>query len=96
MIDRYISECIDRSDLRRVRLVEDAHFKKMISGDGSAADYIFYLTNRASGRWADKRALISNTNINSNKVTVSPFKDFKEDELDAIVNGITNRIKPEG
>lgn len=51
---------------------------------------MFYLMNRVSHRWVDKRAVVNNTNIN--KVTVNPLKDVKDEELDAIASGITNRL----
>jgi len=53
-IDRYIKACQEKSNDRRVAAVEDAYFKKLIDGKGSAADYIFWLTNRCPDRWINK------------------------------------------
>lgn len=36
---------------KRVDAVEKAFLKKLLSGEASAACYVFYLCNRASDRW---------------------------------------------
>ena len=53
-IDRFIKACQEHSNDKRVSAVEDALFKKLIDGKGSAADYIFWLTNRCPDRWINK------------------------------------------
>jgi len=53
-IDRYITVCLVRQNDKRTDAVEDAHFKKMIDGNGSAADYIFYLCNRRPEKWQNR------------------------------------------
>lgn len=50
-IDKYITACLAKQNDKRIDAVEDAHFKKMIDGSGSAADYIFYLCNRRPKKW---------------------------------------------
>jgi len=45
----------------RIQFVEDAVFKAACEGNMTAM--IFFLTNRAPGRWADRRALVNNTNV---------------------------------
>lgn len=43
----------------RIEKVEDALYKSALAGNVTAQ--IFFLTNRASSDWADKRALVNNT-----------------------------------
>lgn len=45
----------------RIQLVEDALFTNCLKGNVTAQ--IFFLTNRASAKWADRRALVNNTNV---------------------------------
>lgn len=71
-IERYIKACMERSDNKRTDVVEDAFFKKLASGEGSPTDYIFYLTNRRSGRWKHQNALINvGVNVENNSTHVS-------------------------
>lgn len=89
MIDRYISVCMERCSKKRVVAVEDAFLRKLLDGKGSAADYIFWLTNRAPQMWQDRRALIGNVNvntkINSDNRSVR-FERCSDEELRAIIN----------
>jgi len=50
---------------------------------------MFYLMNRAPERWADKRALVNNTNIIRN--IVNPLSILKDEELDGIITGVTQK-----
>jgi hypothetical protein len=71
IVDRYIMACLNRCDKRRVSAVEDALFKKLIEGNAAPAEYIFFLTNRASDKWKDRRAmpsLIANASATSEAI----------------------------
>ena len=57
------------SDKKRSDAVEDAFFKKLISGEGSAMDYIFFLTNRAGDRWKHQNALVQLDNSQHTHLT---------------------------
>lgn len=57
---------------------------KEVAGDVTAQ--IFFLMNRAPERWADKRALINNININKNTVN-NPISKLTDEALDGIING---------
>lgn len=48
----------------RNKQVEDAFFKTLIGGKAHPISYIFYLTNRLSDRWKDKRAVSSASFVN--------------------------------
>jgi hypothetical protein len=55
-------KCVEVSDERRLSIVEDSLLKACQEGNVTAM--IFFLTNRASKRWADKRAVINNSIVN--------------------------------
>jgi hypothetical protein len=88
-IDRYITACINRCENKRVVIVEDALAKAAQEGNTTAM--IFFLTNRCPERWADRRAIVNNTNNNIVKVTVNPVKQFKDEELDGIISNAFKR-----
>jgi ribosomal protein L16 Arg81 hydroxylase len=58
ILDRAVTNIIES----RIQLVEDALYKNAIEGNVTAQ--IFYLTNRNSDRWKDKRAVVNNTIFN--------------------------------
>lgn len=41
----------ERGQNTRNEIVEDAHFRRLASGQGSGSEYEFYLTNRRTDRW---------------------------------------------
>lgn len=43
------------ADRKRVEAVEDSLFCRIVAGNASAAETLFYLMNRAPDRWQDKR-----------------------------------------
>jgi hypothetical protein len=49
-------------DAKRVAIAEDALMRAV--GEGNTTALIFFLTNRAPERWADRRALVNNTIVN--------------------------------
>lgn len=49
--DKAVIEAVRTEDSVRVRMVEDSLFAKLIKGDATAAEMIFYLCNRAPERW---------------------------------------------
>jgi hypothetical protein len=66
----------------RIQVVEDALYKTACNGNTTAQ--IFFLTNRASERWADKRALVNNHVVNN--ITNNPYKNINEDDLKLIAS----------
>lgn len=56
---------------------------------GNVSAQLAWLYSRWPEKWQDKRGVINNTNIN--KVTVNPFKDFKDEELDEILAGVKTK-----
>jgi hypothetical protein len=48
-------------------VVEDKLYSRLVKGEASPAEYIFYLCNRAQDRWK-RNALVNNTIINQNKL----------------------------
>ena len=63
MIDRYILKCMGWGEEERIDLVEDAHLKRLLKGNASAADYEFYLTRRRPKRWPKREAFNNNINV---------------------------------
>jgi transposase-like protein len=66
-LDELIRNTIDS----RIQVVEDALFKKALEGNTTAM--IFFLTNRAPERWADRRALVQNNIYNGKGKTDGSF-----------------------
>ena len=86
MIDNYVDECVRRGVEKRTDAVEDGMVKALVEGRGSAAGYEFYLTNKRPEKWQKRSVIFNNTNTNIVKVTVNPFKDMRDEELDAILS----------
>ncbi len=86
MINRYVEACMRRGNEKRTDAVEDGLLKSLMEGRGSAAGYEFYLTNRRPEKWQKRSVIVNNTNTNIVKVTVNPFKDMRDEELDAILS----------
>jgi len=64
-----IAELADRLIASRIGLVEDALFQACVQ-DRNMTAIIFFLTNRAGDKWADRRALVNNTNVFNAKAEV--------------------------
>jgi hypothetical protein len=56
-----IEQLTTRLIMSRVQMVEDSLFQACLDKNVSAI--IFFLTNRAGDVWADRRALVNNTNV---------------------------------
>lgn len=65
---------------------------KEVAPDSTAC--MFFLMNRAPERWADKRALVNNTNIIKN--IVNPLGKLPDEELDGIIAGFSKRVIAQG
>lgn len=61
---------------------------KEVPPDSTAC--MFYLMNRAPDRWADKRALVNNTNIIKN--INNPLAKLQDEDLNGILAGFTKRV----
>jgi hypothetical protein len=60
---------------------------KEVAPDSTAC--MFYLMNRAPERWADKRALVNNTNIIKN--IINPLGKLADEELNGIIAGFSRK-----
>ena len=82
---RLIERAREVSDNKRVELVEDAVIKS--ARDGNPTAQIFFLSNRAPGRWKrhDPAINLGVQVSQSQGVFVSPVKQLKDEELDAII-----------
>ena len=65
--DQRLKEKIEGIIDSRVLVVEDKLYSRLVKGEASPAEYIFYLCNRAQDRWK-RNALVNNTIINQNKL----------------------------
>ena len=72
----------------RIQTVEDCLFQACIDKNVSAI--IFFLTNRAGDRWADRRALVNNTNVFNAKGEAA--KDGQSDTVETVLERI-DRIR---
>lgn len=105
LIDRYILRCMFNNKHKRDDSVEDAWFKKLIEGRGSAADYINWLSNRRPNDWKKDNSDLQhkgeadggttvNVNVYPDRVTV--FRDLKHDRADnshAGESAASNRVE---
>jgi len=65
---------------------------KEVAPDSTAC--MFFLMNRAPERWADKRALVNNYNINKN--INNPLGKLQDEDLDGILTGFARKLIPQG
>jgi hypothetical protein len=68
----------------RIQTVEDSLFQACI--DKNVTAIIFFLTNRAGDRWADRRALVNNTNVFNAKGEAA--KNGQDDTAESIFKRI--------
>lgn len=66
----------------RIQTVEDSLFESCLGGNVTAM--IFFLTNRCPERWADRRALVNNTNVYNARSGTLP-KDEPEQTVEQIL-----------
>lgn len=83
--DAAVDKLIPSIDKRRVVMVEEAYFHKLATGRASAAEYIFYFTNRAGHRWKH-RARLEHTGYDGGPIThaVVMLPPNQRDELPGI------------
>lgn len=88
--DKAVSDLQASIDAKRLQLVEDANFERIIAGKASAAEVIFYLVNRGGGRWRDVRH-VRFEGPNGGPVRTENYEfdpsDFTNDELERIASG---------
>ena len=85
-----LDEKIHRIIESRIQMVEDALFKSAV--DGNVTAQLAFLFNRDPKRWADKRALVNNTIINQNKLSL---KEGFSDEDKQFAEEIRRQMFPE-
>jgi hypothetical protein len=69
----------------RINVVEDSLFMAA-TVDRNISAIIFFLTNRAGDKWADRRALVNNTNIFSPKTEA--VKNGEGDSVESVLERI--------
>lgn len=82
---RYKEVTRERNSSRSIKKI----ITKELAPDPTAA--IFYLTNRAPHRWADKRAVVNNMNVIKN--VNNPLGKVPEEELDGIIAGFSKKSR---
>lgn len=55
--DRAVSSFQESLERVRVRALEESMWERAVNGDASAAEVLFYLANRAPGRWQDLKRI---------------------------------------
>lgn len=58
-----VEEAIAAADRIRLMAVEDSMFQRIIGGDATGAETIFWLINRSDGRWKDVRRVVHSGRI---------------------------------
>lgn len=64
--DEEFKDAIEQAKASRITMVEDALYRSAVFNENVTA-MIFFLTNRAPHLWADKRAVVNNTIVNTQK-----------------------------
>jgi hypothetical protein len=72
MIERYVEALRSRVRGDRNAIVEDAFFKKLASGKGSAADYTFWLCNKNPDEWKRDTSLIIDQSQHTHLTKIAP------------------------
>lgn len=75
-----MAELADALVAVRINVVEDALYQACIQ-DRNISAIIFFLTNRASEKWADRRAVVNNTNVFNAKGEAA--KDGQGDSIES-------------
>lgn len=55
--DEAVEEAKFEQDLKRLERVEDSMFKRIVKGEASASETIFWLKNRGRHRWNDRQQI---------------------------------------
>lgn len=91
-----ISALTESLIVSKIQTVEDKLFNQCVNGNMTAI--IFFLTNRCPERWADRRALVNNTNVFNARN--APAKDESQESVEAIFSRIesirASLIPPDG
>jgi len=85
---RAMSEAYETQSLLRNEGVEDAFTNKLLKGEGSAADYIFYLCNRLPHRWKNGHYVEHSVQVNDHDAAI--LANFR-----SITEGIPERNQPQ-
>lgn len=73
-LDAQLEDALHFQEEARKQAVEDALFEDAVSGDAAASERIFWLKNRAPGRWEDRKKIDQNVS----KTEEEEEKRFRE------------------
>ena len=90
-IDRYISACLNKSDRKRIAMVEDAQFKAAINGSTKAQE--FFLTNRASDRWKRAGDVNVSTVVLNKMGTNGSFSGEDREFADGVMGALRKKLE---
>ena len=88
--DEQLKTIVHRNDKIRVQRVEDTMYQRIVDGKASAAEAIFYLVNRAPGRWKHVNRY-EHTGKDGRPIE-HRTAELSDNELEAII--FRDRLKP--
>jgi len=75
---RAMTEAYEAQNLLRDEGVEDAYTNKLLKGEGSAADYIFYLCNRLPHRWKNGHYIEHSVHLSDGEAAI--LAEYADDD----------------
>lgn len=86
--DRRVEEAKDKQEEMRVEKVEDSMFRRVLSGDATGGEAIFWLKNRAPDRWSDDPEVEINNNMSQQQGQNQASMAKIGDALEALDEGL--------
>ena len=87
--DSAVSALTDGIDDQRVRMVEESMFARIVKGEATAAETIFYLVNRGRGRWRH----VQKINVEHSGPDGGPIKTEQTIDLSSLSTETLRRIR---
>ena len=88
--DRLLTLCQEKSENKRVDAVEDAQFNRLIKGEASPAEYIFYLCNRRKDKWQNNYRVEHSGKIEGGESKFIIINNGKSNEQQSLIAKIRN------
>lgn len=76
-----VQNTLNEIDEKRLSLVEDSLFTRIVAGKAAAAETLFWLMNRAPDRWEDKRSFKHSLENGDPLVTLAKMLGVKTEDI---------------
>ena len=78
--DAAVCEIHSEADKKRLEMVEDSLFKRIVEGKAAASETLFWLMNRGASKWQDKR-FIQHTVEGNPREALAKLLNMKPEDL---------------